>query len=131
MSGGAGVSGEAGSVPDTAPVVVLISADPRRSHRANEAMRIGLGVVAGENDVTFVLTGPGVHLLDADTDELVDGDDIARFRANLRALGIPFHVEADAIPSDTDWNADRHEVVPITRERIAELVRQGRRFLAF
>ena len=131
MSGGAGVSGEAGSVPDTAPVVVLISADPRRSHRANEAMRIGLGVVAGENDVTFVLTGPGVHLLDADTDELVDGDDIARFRANLRALGIPFHVEADAIPSDTDWNADRHEVIPITRERIAELVRQGRRFLAF
>ena len=131
VSGGAGVSGEAGSVPDTAPVVVLISADPRRSHRANEAMRIGLGVVAGENDVTFVLTGPGVHLLDADTDELVDGDDIARFRANLRALGIPFHVEADAIPSDTDWNADRHEVVPITRERIAELVRQGRRFLAF
>ncbi len=125
------MSGEAGSVPDTAPVVVLISADPRRSHRANEAMRIGLGVVAGENDVTFVLTGPGVHLLDADTDELVDGDDIARFRANLRALGIPFHVEADAIPSDTDWNADRHEVVPITRERIAELVRQGRRFLAF
>ena len=125
------MSGEAGSVPDTAPVVVLISADPRRSHRANEAMRIGLGVVAGEDDVTFVLTGPGVHLLDADTDELVDGDDIARFRANLRALGIPFHVEADAIPSDTDWNADRHEVVPITRERIAELVRQGRRFLAF
>jgi len=125
------VSGEAGSVSDTAAVVVLISADPRRSHRANEAMRIGLGVVAGENDVTFVLTGPGVHLLDADTDELVDGDDIARFRANLRALGIPFHVEADAIPSDTDWNADRHEVVPITRERIAELVRQGRRFLAF
>jgi len=131
VSGGAGVSGEAGSVPDTAPVVVLISADPRRSHRANEAMRIGLGVVAGENDVTFVLTGPGVHLLDADTDELVDGDDIARFRANLRALGIPFHVEADSIPSDTDWNADRHEVIPITRERIAELVRQGRRFLAF
>src|SRR5439155_1274274 len=45
--------------------------------------------------------------------------------------GIPFHVEADSIPSDTDWNADRHEVIPITRERIAELVRQGRRFLAF
>ena len=116
---------------DSAPVVVLISADPRRSHRANEAMRIGLGVVAGENDVTFVLTGPGVHLLDADTDELVDGDDIAKFRANLRALGVPFHVEAAAIPSDAEWNADGHEVVPVTRERIAELVRRGRRLLAF
>jgi predicted peroxiredoxin len=131
VSGGAGVAGGAGLVPDAAPVVVLISADPRRSHRANEAMRIGLGVVAGENDVTFVLTGPGVHLLDADTDELVDGDDIAKFRTNLRALGVPFHVEAEAIPSDADWNADHHEIVPVTRARIAELVRQGRRLLAF
>jgi len=52
------------------PVIVLISTDPRVSHRANEAMRIGLGVVAGENDVTFVLLGAGVHLLDEDTDEI-------------------------------------------------------------
>jgi hypothetical protein len=118
-------------VSDHPPVVVLISADPRRSHRANEAMRIGLGIVAGENDVTFVLTGPGVHLLDGDTDELVDGDDIAKFRANLKALDIPFHVEAGAIPADRDWNADGHGVVPVARERIAELVRQGRRCLVF
>ena len=118
-------------MPDHPPVVVLISADPRRSHRANEAMRIGLGIVAGENDVTFVLTGPGVHLLDGDTDELVDGDYINKFRANLKALGIPFHVEAGAIPPDRDWNADGHAVVPVARERIAALVRQGRRCLAF
>src|SRR2546430_7694852 len=75
-------------VDDNQPVLVLIGLDPRASHRANEAMRIGLGVVSGENEVTFVLRGPGVHLLDADTDELVDGDDIAKFRGNLKALGI-------------------------------------------
>ena len=34
------------------PMLVLISEDPRVSHRANEAMRIALGVVAGENEVT-------------------------------------------------------------------------------
>ena len=113
------------------PVIVLISTDPRASHRANEAMRIGLGIVAGENDVTFVLLGAGVHLLDEDTDDLVDGDDIAKFRANLRALGIPFHVAIDAIPTDPSWNAEGHEVVPVSRERIAELVRRGRRFLVF
>ena len=113
------------------PVLVLISVDPRESHRANEAMRIGLGIVSGENDVTFVLTGPAVHLLDADTDELVDGDDIAKFRANLRSLDIPFHVEASAQPSDGDWNADGHPVVPVTTEEIAALVRQSRRVLVF
>ena len=113
------------------PVIVLISIDPRASHRANEAMRIGLGIVAGENEVTFVLTGAGVHLLDEDTDELVDGDDIAKFRANLKSLGVPFHVEKDAVPADPTWNADGHTVIPVTREEIAALVQRGRRFLVF
>jgi hypothetical protein len=118
-------------VPDDQPVLVLISVDPRSSHRANEAMRIGLGIVSGENDVTFVLTGPAVHLLDADTDDLEDGDDIAKFRANLRGLDIPFHVEAGARPTDADWNADGHTVVPVTAAEIADFVRRSRRVLVF
>ena len=115
---------------DEAPVVVLISADPRASHRAFEAMRIGVGVVAGENAVTFVLAGPAAHLLDADTDELVDGDDVAKFRESLRGLGVPFHVEASAIP-DADWNEEGHEVIPLTADEIAALVRAARRSLVF
>jgi hypothetical protein len=118
-------------VSNAEPVLVLISVDPRESHRANEAMRIGLGIVSGENEVTFVLTGPAVHLLDADTDDLVDGDDIAKFRANLRSLGIPFHVEATARPDDADWNEDGHTVVPVTTAEIAGLVRRSRRTLVF
>jgi hypothetical protein len=113
------------------PVVVVIAADPRTSHRANEAMRIGLGIISGENEVTFVLRGSGAHLLDADTEDLVDGDDIAKFRATLRSLGVPFHVAAETVPGDPDWNADGHPVVPVTRERIAELIRAGRRVLVF
>ncbi len=118
-------------MPDSHPILVIISEDPRASGRANEAMRIGLGVVAGENEVTFVLTGPAVHLLDADTDDLVDGDDIVKYRANLKRLDIPFHVERSAIPADPDWNADRHPVVPVSAEGIAALVRRGRRFIVF
>lgn len=113
------------------PVVVVISSDARQSHRANEGMRIGLGIVAGENEVTFVLAGDGVHLLDAETDDLVDGDEIAKFRANLKALDIPFHVERDAVPADPDWNADAHPVVPLSRDEIAALVTRGRRFIVF
>jgi len=115
----------------TEPVVVVISADPRETHRANEAMRIGLGIVSGENEVTLVLTGAAVHLLDDDTDALVDGDDIAKFRANLRALGIPFHMEADAVPREADWNRDGHPVVLVTRADIADLLSRGRRFVMF
>jgi hypothetical protein len=115
---------------DEAPVVVVISTDPRASHRAFEAMRIGVGIVAGENAVTFVLRGPAVHLLDADTDELVDGDDVAKFRASLRSLGVPFHVEASAMPGG-DWNEEGHRVIPVTADEIAALVRGARRTLIF
>ena len=118
-------------MPDDQPVLVLISVDPRESHRANEAMRIGLGIVSGENEVTFVLTGAAAHLLDADTDDLVDGDEVAKFRASLRALGIPFHVEAGAVPSEADWNADGHPVTTVTTSAIADLVRASRRVLVF
>ena len=118
-------------MPDEQPVLVVIGADPRTSHRAFEAMRIGVGVVAGENEVTFVLRGPAVHLLDADTDDLVDGDDIAKFRDNLKRLGIPVHVEEAAVPDAPDWNEGGHPVVRVSPARLAELVRQGRRFIIF
>jgi len=95
-------------------------------------MRIALGVAAGENDVTIVLTGPAVHLLDADTDELVDGDDIAKFRESLRKLGIPFHVERSAMPADgVDWNVEGHPLVPVSADDIAGLVEKAARFIVF
>lgn len=112
-------------------VLVLISEDPRVSHRANEAMRIALGVVAGENDVTIVLSGQAVHLLDENTDELVDGDEIARYRASLKKLGVPFHVEESSLPKDPGWNAEGHPVVPIGADGIAALASRASRFLVF
>lgn len=112
------------------PTLVLISEDPRVSHRANEAMRIALGIVAGENEVRIVLTGPAVHLLDDDTDDLVDGDDIAKFRATLRKLGVPFHVEG-AAPAPPGWNGDGHPVVAVSAADVAAMLPRATRFLVF
>jgi hypothetical protein len=113
------------------PTVVLVSEDPRASHRANEAIRIALGVAAGETPVSIVLTGPAVHLLDEDTDDLVDGDDIAKVRASLKRLGIPFHVDVQAVPADAGWNADGHPVRRVDAAGIAALLRDATRFLMF
>ena len=113
------------------PTLVLISEDPRVSHRANEAMRIALGVVAGENAVDIVLTGAAAHLLDEDTDDLVDGDDVVKYRASLKKLGIPFHVESSAVPADPGWNAEGHVVIPTAAEGIAALVARASRFIVF
>jgi hypothetical protein len=118
-------------VTGQAPILVLIGADPRQSHRANEALRIALGIVSGENDVVIVLSGPGAHLLDEDTDALVDGDDIAKFRANLKALGVPLHVEEASRPVEPDWNADGHPVVFASGADIVALMRASRRALIF
>lgn len=94
-------------------------------------MRIALGIVAGETPVDIVLTGPAVHLLDEDTDDLVDGDDIAKFRGALKKLGVPFKVEEGARPAGPSWNTDGHPVAPITPDGIARLVVKATRFLVF
>ena len=47
------------------------------------------------------------------------------------ALGIPFHVETEAIPTDPDWNEGGHPVVRVARAEIAALMRRGRRFIVF
>jgi len=117
---------------EPSPVLVLIFEDPRTSHRANEALRIALGVVAGESAVTVVLIGPAAHLLDTDTDDLVDGDDIVKFRDSLKRLGITFYVERSAIPADGHgWNEDGHTVVPVSPDEIATLVARAERFIVF
>ena len=111
------------------PALVIISEDPRASHRANEAMRIALGLAAGGNPISIVLTGPALHLLDEDTDDLVDGDDVAKFRESLRKLGVPFHVEGER-PADA-WNIEGHPLVPVGPGQIAALVPKATRFLVF
>ena len=39
------------------PVLVAVSVDPETSHRANEAVRIALGILAGENEVVIAFLG--------------------------------------------------------------------------
>lgn len=112
-------------------VLVVIGEDPRSSHRANEALRIALGVAAGETPVRVVLLGAGHHLLDEDTDALVDGDDIAKFRSALRRLDIPVHVEAVAVPADGSWNPDGFAIIPAGPDDLAALAASAARFLIF
>jgi predicted peroxiredoxin len=110
-------------------VLVLISEDPRVSHRAHEAMRIALGVAASDNDVSIVLSGEAAHLLDEDTDDLVDGDDVQKVRASLKKMGVAFHVETR--PADPSWNADGHPVFAVEPAGIAALAARATRFIVF
>jgi hypothetical protein len=113
------------------PVLVAVSVDPETSHRANEAVRIALGVLAGENAVTVVLLGAGTKVLDADVEDYVDGEDLLRHLGTLKKLGQVFHVERSAMRSDPGWNPLGVPLVPVDREELARLLTGSRRALVF
>jgi hypothetical protein len=118
--------------PDTEhPVLVLVSVDPETSHRANEAVRIALGILAGENAVAIALLGAGARVLDADVEDYVDGEDLMKHLATLKKLGQRFHVERSAMRVSPGWNPAGLEVVPIDRADLAVLLARSRRTLAF
>jgi sulfur relay (sulfurtransferase) DsrF/TusC family protein len=113
------------------PVLVAVSVDPETSHRANEAVRIALGILAGENAVTIALLGAGAKVLDADVEDYVDGEDLLKHLGTLRKLDQAFHVERSVIRSDRGWNPLGLEVVPIDRADLARLLAGSRRALLF
>lgn len=112
-------------------VLVVVSADPDTSHRANEAIRIALGILAGEHELTLVLLGPAAKVLGPGAEDAVDGDDLVRHLGTLRKLGQPFHVARDAIPSSPGWNAGGATVVPVSADELADLVARADRVLVF
>ena len=81
-------------------VVVVIRDDPFKSGRPVEALRIALGLGAGDNEVTVVLLGESVKLLADTEDDVIDGVD------GDRRLGVQV-VERKA--HDAPFAADRFE----------------------
>ncbi len=112
-------------------VLVVLSVDPEVSHRANEAIRIALGIIAGENQVTIVLLGPAAKALGPEVEDYVDGEDILKHVATLKKLGQAFHVEREAIPAGPEWNAGGPQVIPLSRDDLATLVARSDRVLVF
>lgn len=112
-------------------MLVAISVDPETSHRANEAIRIALGILAGENEVVVLLLGPGAKVLDADVEEYVDGEDLLKHLTTLRRLGQAFHVERGALRDDPTWNPLGVETIPVDRPDLARLLARSRRALVF
>lgn len=113
------------------PVLVTVSVDPETSHRANEAVRIALGILAGENTVTIALLGAGAKVLDAEVEDYVDGEDLIRHLGTLKKLGQAFYVERSAIRRDSSWNPLGLELVPMDRAQLAGLLAGSRRALLF
>lgn len=75
-------------------VAVVIAEDPTRTHRPVEALRIALGLCAGDHETTIILLGRAPLLLTDETDDVVDVDILEKYRPSLAQLGVSFVVEA-------------------------------------
>src|SRR4029077_20990983 len=71
-------------------IAVVISEDPFVTARPVKALRIALGLCAGDHEMTVVLLGRAPLLLMQDTEKIVDDDILEKYLPSLKQLSIPF-----------------------------------------
>jgi sulfur relay (sulfurtransferase) DsrF/TusC family protein len=109
-------------------VAVVISDDPRLAARPVEALRIALGLCAGDHDTTVILLGPASRLLMEDTEEIVDVEILEKYLPSFKHLAVPFIIEPGATMNA--WSDD-FSVTTRTIDEIRQLVRSADRSLVF
>jgi sulfur relay (sulfurtransferase) DsrF/TusC family protein len=101
-------------------IAVVISEDPFVTARPVEALRIALGLCAGDHETTVVLLGLSSRLLMQDTEEIVDVDILEKYLPSFKHLSVPFIVEPETV---TDVWSDEFSVTTQTSDEIRQLVR--------
>ena len=79
-------------------IVVLITVDPMKSHRAVETLRIALGLGSHNEgtDLRIILSGRAPFLLSEDTSDIVDGEILEKHLPVFIEWGTPFFIATDA-----------------------------------
>ena len=109
-------------------IAVVISEDPFVTARPVEALRIALGLCAGDHETTVVLLGPASRLLMQNKEEIIDVDILEKYLPSFKHLSIPFIVEPETA---TDAWSDDFSVTTRTKDEIRQLVRLVDRNLVF
>ena len=109
-------------------VAVVIAEDPTTTHRAVEALRIALGLRAGDHETTVILLGKAPLLLTDDTDDVVDVDILEKYRPSLANLDIQFIIESGFAH---DLILEEFTVISKTAAEIRTLLQSTDRTLVF
>jgi sulfur relay (sulfurtransferase) DsrF/TusC family protein len=83
-------------VSDPPTLLVVIYADPEQTGLTAEALRIAMGLGAGQRTVQVVLMGAAAKVLGDDLDDLIDGDMIENHLDVFADWGTPFHLGGGA-----------------------------------
>jgi len=109
-------------------IAVVISEDPFVTARPVEALRIALGLCAGDHETTVILLGLSSRLLMQDTEEIVDVDILEKYLPSFKQLSVPFIVEPGTA---MDVWSDDFSLTTQTSDEIRRLVRTVDRSLVF
>ena len=109
-------------------IAIVISEDPFITARPVEALRIALGLSAGDHETTVVLLGLSSRLLMQDTEEIVDVDILEKYLPSFKHLSVPFIVEPGTAMDS--WSDD-FSVTIRTSDEIRQFVRTVDRSLVF
>ncbi|WP_455371734.1 DsrE family protein [Petrachloros mirabilis] len=109
-------------------VAVIIEEDPLKSHRPVEALRIALGLCAGDHETTVVLLGNAPILITDEIDDVVDVDILEKYRPSFPQLEIPFIVESN---SAVHHLLSDFSVTPKTPQEIRTFIQSVDRTLVF
>ena len=109
-------------------IAVVISENPCVTARPVEALRIALGLCAGDHETTVVLLGRASMLLMQDTEDIIDVDILEKYLPSFKHLSVPFIVEVGT-PLDA-WSDD-FSVITRTSDEIRQFVRSVDRSLIF
>ena len=109
-------------------VAVVISEDPSVTARPVEALRIALGLYAGDHETTVILLGRSPLLLMKDTEAIVDVDILEKYLPSFKHLSVPFIVEPGTA---MDAWSDDFSVTTQTIDEIRQFIRTVDRSLIF
>jgi hypothetical protein len=109
-------------------IAVVISEDPFVTARPVEALRIALGLFAGDHETTVVLLGRARFLLMENIEGIVDVDVLEKYLPSIKHLLLPFIVEPGTA---MDVWSDDFSVTTQTADEIRQFVRSADRSLIF
>ena len=78
-------------------IAVVISEDPRTTARPVEALRIALGLYAGDHKLTVILLGQAPRLLKEDIEDITDAEILEKYLPAFKHLSIPFIIEEGTV----------------------------------
>jgi hypothetical protein len=109
-------------------IAVVISEDPCVTSRPIEALRIALGLCAGDHETTVILLGRAPLLLMEDTEETLDVDILEQYLPSCKHLSVPFIVETGTA---MDGWSDDFSVASLPADDIRQFLRSVDRSLVF